>query len=80
MEQLCSRCTCQVNTADPITPKMLNRPMSSLLFRPAELFGLILDDASKIEESGGEPIKNLCIVAVARKKAGLGEPQDFMCV
>ena len=32
-----------VNTADPITPKMLNRPMSSLLFRPAELFGMILD-------------------------------------
>ena len=44
-----------VNTADPITPKMLNRPMSS--FRPAELFGLILDDVSKKEESGGEPIK-----------------------
>ena len=53
--------------------------MSSLLFRPAELFGLILDDVSEKEESGGEPIKNLCIVAAARKKAGLGETQDFKC-
>ena len=59
---------------------MLNRPLSSLLFRPAELFGLILDDVSEKEESGGEPIKNLCIVAAARKKAGLGETSCVFCL